>query len=407
MCDILSIGGEPIFDDRIVKIETHTYNPYANTTFGNSDEIRIPIQQQDLYTLPCDSFLYVEGRLESKEAPSAQGEIASVTRLVNNCAVFMFEEIRYELDGVEIDRSRNVGITSTIKNYASLTVERSKILKNAGWDLLATTHSSIGDFNFCVPLNVLLGFCEDYKRVVINARHELILIRARNDNNCVISRETQEPKIVLLKIQWRMPHIVLNDVNKLRLLRTLDCGRYLSVAFRSWDLYEFPLLQSTTKLSWAVKAATQLEKPRYVIFALQSGKKNVLSEEPSLFDDCKLTNVKLYLNSDCYPYDDMNLDFDKHKVAVLYDMYLKFRKTYYGCDNDEALLNLNKFLTHGPLVVIDCSRHNESIKSVTVDVRIEFDCKENIPSNTTAYCLIIHDRVVEYNPLTNVVRRIV
>ncbi|XP_029678050.1 uncharacterized protein LOC115244496 [Formica exsecta] len=204
-----------------------------------------------------------------------------------------------------------------------------------------------------------------------------------------------------------MPHIVLNNINKIRLLRTLDSGRYLSVAFRSWDLYEFPLLQSTTKHSWAVKAATQLEKPRYVIFALQSGKKNVLSEEPSLFDDCKLTNVKLYLNSDFYPYDDMNLDFNKRKVAVLNDMYSKFRRTYYGCDNDEALLNLNKFLIHGPLVVIDCSRQNESIKSATVDVRVEFDCKENIPSNTTAYCLIIHDRVVEYNPLTNVVRRIV
>ncbi|XP_070165612.1 uncharacterized protein [Polyergus mexicanus] len=204
-----------------------------------------------------------------------------------------------------------------------------------------------------------------------------------------------------------MPHIVLNDVNKLKLLRTLDSGRYLSVAFRSWDLYEFPLLQSTTKHSWAVKAATQFEKPRYVIFALQSGKKNVLSEEPSLFDDCKLTNVKLYFNSNFYPYDDMNLDFDKHKVAVLYDIYSKFQKTYYGCVNDEALLNLNKFLTHGPLVVIDCSRQNESIKSATVDLRVEFDCKENIPPNTTAYCLIIHDRVVEYNPLTNVVRRIV
>ncbi|XP_029672914.1 uncharacterized protein LOC115241343 [Formica exsecta] len=376
MCDILRIGGEPIFDDRIVKIETHTYNPYANTTFGNSDEIRIPIQQQDLYTLPCDSFLYIEGRLESKESPSAQEEIASVTRLVNNCAAFMFEEIRYELDSVEIDRSRNVGITSTIKNYASLSVEKGKILKNAGWDLSTVTHSLINDFNFCVPLNVLLGFCEDYKRVVINARHELILIRARNDNNCIISRETQEPKIVLLKIQWRMPHI-------------------------------FPLLQSTTKHSWAVKAATQLEKPRYVIFALQSGKKNFLSEEPSLFDDYKLNNVKLYLNSDFYPYDDMNLDFDKRKVAVLFDMYSIFRRTYYGCDNDEAFLNLNKFLVYGPLVVIDCSRQNESIKSATVDVRIEVDCKEDIPSNTTAYCLIIHNRVVEYNPLTNVVRRIV
>ncbi|XP_029668605.1 uncharacterized protein LOC115238702 [Formica exsecta] len=287
MSDILSIGGEPVFDDRIVKIETHTYNPYANTTFGNSDEIRIPIQQQDLYTLPCESFLYIEGRLESKKSSSAEEESALTTRLVNNCAAFMFEEIRYELDGVEIDRNRNVGITSTIKNYVSLTTERSSILQNAGWDFATTLHWPIGDFNFCVPLNVLLGFCEDYKRVVINARHELILIQARNDNNCLILRETYEPKIILLKIQWRMPHIVLNDVNKLALLRTLYSGRYLSIAFRSWDLYEFPLLQSTTKHSWAVKAATQLEKPRYVIFALQSGRKNVLSQEISQFDDCK------------------------------------------------------------------------------------------------------------------------
>jgi len=69
MADILNIGSEPIFDDRVVKIETHTYNPYANTTFGHSDEIRISIQQQDLYTLPCESFLYVEERLmgEGKE----------------------------------------------------------------------------------------------------------------------------------------------------------------------------------------------------------------------------------------------------------------------------------------------------------------------------------------------------
>ncbi|XP_070151996.1 LOW QUALITY PROTEIN: uncharacterized protein [Polyergus mexicanus] len=63
--------------------------------------------------------------------------------------------------------------------------------------------------------------------------------------------------------------------------------------------------------------------------------------------------------------------------------------------NSEFYGDYSGALTHGPLVVIACSRQNESIKSATVDVRIEFDCKENIPSNTTVYCLIIHDRVVE------------
>jgi len=55
MADILNIGEEPIFNDRIVRIESiihnRPYNPYINTTFGHSDKIRIPIQQQDLYAL--------------------------------------------------------------------------------------------------------------------------------------------------------------------------------------------------------------------------------------------------------------------------------------------------------------------------------------------------------------------
>jgi len=66
---------------------------------------------------------------------------------------------------------------------------------------------------------------------------------------------------------------------------------------------------------------------------------------------------------------------------------------------------MTTFLTNGPFVVID-SRQNASIKSATVDVRIEFDCKENVPVNITDHCLILHDRVVEYCSLSNVVRKI-
>ncbi|XP_071579898.1 uncharacterized protein [Temnothorax nylanderi] len=381
MADILSIGGEPIFDERIVGIETHTYNPYVNTTFGHNDEIRIPIQQQDLYTLPCDSFLYVEGRLYDDGATTEE----QYAKLVNNCVAFMFDEIRYELDGVEIDRCRNVGITRTIKNYVSLTVERARRLQNAGWSYptnKSNLNSASHQFNFCVPLNNLLGFCEDYKRVVINARHELILIRARNDVNCVVDPKktvprdpAKDPKITLLKVQWRMPHVTLND--------------------------------STTKHSWAVKAAPQLEKPRYVIFALQTGRRNEFTEDASRFDYCALANVKLYLNSEFYPYDDVNADFESDKFAVLYELYAKFRGAYYGNSRDDALFSPREFARVAPLVVIDCSRQNESVKSATVDVRIEFENKENVPPKTTAFCLIVHDRVIEYSPLTNVVRKII
>ncbi|XP_026830870.1 uncharacterized protein LOC113563423 [Ooceraea biroi] len=322
----------------------------------------------------------------------------------NTCVAFMFDEIRYELDGVEIDRNRNVGTTSTLKNYTLLTLDRGVTLGNSSWD---TYYSDNADeyFNFCVPLSMLLRFYEDYKRVVINARHELILIRSRNDNNSLLGNPALAPVIDIFKIQWRMPHVLLNEINKLSMLRALESGRYITMVFRLWDLYEYPLLQSTTKHSWAIKTATQLEKPRYVIFALQTGRKNVMSEDVTIFDDCKLTNVKLHLNSEFYSYD-LNVDFEKNKNAILYDMYSRFRRAYYNCNCAEAYLTPPNFLLRGPFVVIDCSRQNESVKSATVDVRLEFEGKENVPPNTTAYCLIIHDRVVEYSPLTNVVRRV-
>ena len=162
MADILNITDEPIFDDRIVKFEIHTYNPYANTTFEHSD--KIPIQQQDLYTLPCDSFLYIEGKLMMKKK---NDEIS--TTLGNNCVAFIFHEIWYELNGVEIDRNRNVGIINIIKN-ASMTYDKVLIALNAGWNFKSDTEE--GYFNFCR----IICFCEDYKRVVINALHEMILL---------------------------------------------------------------------------------------------------------------------------------------------------------------------------------------------------------------------------------------
>ncbi|XP_053990179.1 uncharacterized protein LOC128882567 [Hylaeus volcanicus] len=397
---MLDIDGTPVFSNRITSIETHTYNPYANTRLGNSDEIRIPIQQQDLYTLLCESHLYIKGKLGLLEK-KPEGVKEDVV-LDNNCAASLFDEIRYELDGVEIDRCKNPGVTTALKNYVSLSIEKSKTLGNAGW--YHKQNAAIADFNFCVPLGMLFGFCEDYKRIVINARHELILIRSRNDENALIGPTVLKLVLKLFKVQWRMPHVGLDELNKLALLHIVESGRLISMSFRSWDLYEYPLLQTTTKHTWSVKTATQLEKPRYVIFAMQTDRKNQLDKTFNHFENCKLSNIRLHLNSKSYPYDDLNLDFDKNKYVTLYDMYANFRKSYYG--HGEPLLDMLEFLSCGPFAVIDCSRQNESLKSATTDVKIDFECKDNVPLNTTAYCLIIHDRIVEYSPLTNVVRRI-
>ena len=68
--------------------------------------------QQPAYTLPCESFLYVDGRLTVKKKNDHMP-----TTLVNNYVTFMFDEIQYELNGVDINPNRNVRITNTLKNY--------------------------------------------------------------------------------------------------------------------------------------------------------------------------------------------------------------------------------------------------------------------------------------------------
>ena len=61
------------------------------------------------------------------------------TTLENNWMVFMFDEIRYEFNDVEIDRNRNVRIISTIKNYVLMMYDKALIAVNAEWNIRSDT----------------------------------------------------------------------------------------------------------------------------------------------------------------------------------------------------------------------------------------------------------------------------
>nr|CAH7768802.1 unnamed protein product [Callosobruchus chinensis] len=174
--NILNVGEHALNDNSIISCEHYSHPPYANTTFNKSDEIRIPIQMQEIYTLPTNSTLYFEGRLVNQE-----------------------------------------GKNRTI------------------------VHATSGYFSVNVPLKNLLGCFEDFKKILINIRQELVLIRSTTDFNSIITTNAQEKSnIELTKVLWRMPHVQVADVEKLRLLKYIEKGRDLEIAFRSWELHEFP-----------------------------------------------------------------------------------------------------------------------------------------------------------------------
>lgn len=404
--EMLNLEDRPSFDESVEGIELHSHYPYASTKLQSGDEIRIAVQQQDIYTLPCESFLYLEGKFLKEDGTG----LPPNAKLTQNAFAFLFDEIRYEICGTEVDRIKNPGISSTLKGLSS--IKRGRINENAGWTSPESNNLSMnsteGHFNACIPLRLLLGFAEDYQKVIINVKQELILIRSRRDENSYISTDAAEKaKIELTNLSWKIHYLNLNEYQRLLMLRQLKKENIISVPFRSWELYDYPLLPTAQRQLWAVKTSTQMEKPRFVFLAFQTKRKNISVLDSSKFDHCCLTNVKLFLNSKSYPYDDLNVNFSTNQYGMLYYMYSNFQKSFYAEPNPSPLLSLSQFRDDAPIIVIDCSKQSESIKTGPVDVRLEFEASKPFPPDTTAYCLIIHDRIIEYNPLTNIVRRMV
>ena len=189
-------------------------------------------------------------------------------------------------------------------------------------------------------------------------------------------------------------------------MKLLEKEKSLFIPFRTFETYEYPELGTSKNVVWSIKTASKLEKPRYVIIGLQKGRKNNLEKDYSMFDHCNLRNVKVFLNSTVYPYDNLNLDFSKSDFSLLYEMYSSFQESYYEIEKRHPLLNTSKFMSDAPIIVIDTSKQNDSATASSVDVRIELEATENL-TGVTAYCLLIHDRIIEYIPLTREVRKLV
>jgi CRISPR/Cas system endoribonuclease Cas6 (RAMP superfamily) len=98
----------------------------------------------------------------------------------------------------------------------------------------------------------------------------------------------------------------------------------------------------------------------------------------------------------------LNLNFATNQFALLYEMFTEFQVSYFGKEA-EPLFTREEFKQIAPVVIIDCSKQKEELRRSPVDIRVEFETKENIPDKTTAYCLILHDRITKYVPIKNIV----
>jgi len=118
-----------------------------------------------------------------------------------------------------------------MKGYARLTRSQKHSLENAGWfdvDATGEQTDAKGYFDVNIPLKLLLGFCEDYNKIVVNVKHELVLTRSNTDHNAIMQSEPADYKMTLSKVEWLVPYVRASDHHRIRLLNLIKTDKALA-----------------------------------------------------------------------------------------------------------------------------------------------------------------------------------
>ncbi|XP_065667831.1 uncharacterized protein LOC136088098 [Hydra vulgaris] len=192
----------PIVDNGIERFEFHEYKPVARTNLNSAKEIRINIEQQDLFTLPFEAYLLFEGQLVKLAGGTAYANTDAVT-LTNNGNMHLFSQISYQLSNQDIETIYHPGQATTMLGMFKYpndfqlvqglnqlwykdTATTAVLADNSGFALrqayIVQKPTTKGIFSFCIPLRHIFRFCDDYDKVVYGFKHTITLVRKSDDD---------------------------------------------------------------------------------------------------------------------------------------------------------------------------------------------------------------------------------
>jgi len=242
MESILQIDEKYSEDNSIRALEPYAFQPISGTQLNGAGQITIRIENQDAFFHPRRSWLQIEGKLVKTAGTAYTGtELISLT---NNGIMFLFDNIKYQLSGQEIETVYHPGHASTILGLTKYSADfNSGAGLNQCWCLDTSTaaaagnlgfakrHNHIikrsdpkGSFRFIIDLESIFGFCADYDKVMYGFIHTLTLVRSASSNNAIFKKDdvADEGKILIESIKWFMPRVDPSDGEKYQLYKSIE-----------------------------------------------------------------------------------------------------------------------------------------------------------------------------------------
>ena len=158
-------------------------------------------------------------------------------------------------------------------------------------DYIIKQSADKGTFSFCIPLNHIFGFCDDYNKVLYGFKHTLTLNR-KADDDAIIKAATllTKGKVNLTKLSLFMPRVTPSVAASNTLYKVIESKVDVPFSFRSRQCDTITVPVSNT-FSWRLSARSSSERPRYVIVGFQTNKDGSQDLNPAIFNHCKLKNI--------------------------------------------------------------------------------------------------------------------
>ena len=352
--------------------------------------------------------------------------------------MYLFSEIRYAINGVDVERISHPGQATSMlcylskpddfstssalkmcwskdttnnavsKKYAPVTQAQAaagftpsdSATYNQGFatrkDLL-TSANPRGSFTFSIPFDHIFGF-GSYNKVIYGMKHALVLTR-NTSNNLAIHRagNVADGKINLTHIYWKVPHVRAEPVTSMRLKDIILSKQHIPVAFSARTCESISVTR-TENFSWKLNVAGGVEKPRWIIVGFQTDKHATQEQNPAVFDNLNLKTAYASLNDLKYPVYDVVSNFATNDYVELYDMFDEFKEQHYGFNSliGGSQVNYAAFRSLFPIIVFDVRRQSEVLRTEAINISLDFKFRDVVPDNTKAYALILSDRLYKF-----------
>jgi len=372
--------------DEIIKREYRTFQSLATCSFTEYSNITIPISGSDLLVNLHESYIVLKGEFIADK----KGKLID-----RNAYLGLFQEIRLTINARVVDTLRHANVASTMMGLA-LNDANDYSLYAAGWD---DANLKDNKFQVYIPLKSVLGIANTYTGYLLASDIQLELIRSGNFLNCIVADEIGKNKLTLTSVTWRVPTVILEDRVKLSVLKKVSADEPIHVSYRSWDVHTMALPTDTKNIRWVIRSAPYEERPRYILFAFQTGRENNIIQDASLFDHANIRNFCVLLDNVRYPDECMNVNFTKREIHPVFLSYVNFKSAYLEGASNRPYLNLSQF-SKSPLFCVDLRFSQEEIQRAAVNISLDLESSQNFDPDTIIYAILVFDRSIAYYPLT-------